>query len=89
MRHLFLFSVLVCLAGCADRSFTPVTPEALAVGTPYTVFAATTRAQESDGSFGFDRSKDLSLLELTVSIPPMSLNDQEITRQVIERHKAE
>ncbi|MEP2715734.1 alpha/beta fold hydrolase [Pseudophaeobacter sp.] len=55
---------------CTDRSISPVTPSALAVGTPKTVFVATNRVELPDGSFGPERSEDYSLLELTVSIPP-------------------
>ena len=58
------------LAACADRSYSPIYPQALEVGTPFTVFVASSRAQESDGTFGYQRARDLSLLELTVSIPP-------------------
>ncbi|WP_122074441.1 alpha/beta hydrolase [Pseudophaeobacter sp. EL27] len=61
----------LCLTlGCTDRSLSPVTPEALTVGTPKTIFVATNRAELPDGSFGPERSEDYSLLELTVSIPP-------------------
>lgn len=58
------------LASCTDRSYTPVTPEALQVGTPKTIFAATVRERGPDDSFGSGRSDSYSLLELTVSIPP-------------------
>lgn len=61
----------LCLAlGCTDRSLSPVTPGALDVGTPKTIFVATNRTELPDGSFGPERSLDYSLLELTVSIPP-------------------
>ncbi|TLP65631.1 alpha/beta fold hydrolase [Parasedimentitalea maritima] len=62
--------VVVGLTACTDRSYTPVMPEALLVGTPKTIFAATIREPEPDGSFGPGRSDNYSLLELTVSIPP-------------------
>lgn len=65
----FLFLGLL-LATCTDRSYSPVVPDALDVGTPKTVFAATSRMKEADGSFAHRRSENLSLLELTVSIPP-------------------
>ncbi|MGR3761280.1 alpha/beta hydrolase [Roseobacteraceae bacterium NS-SX3] len=71
--QLIRMAVLVCaaaLAGCADRSFSPTTPSALDVGTPKTVFAATTRTPRRDGHYGAGRSYSLDLLELTVSIPP-------------------
>ena len=68
MRSLLL--ALLVLAACSDRSYSPVTPEALQIGTPVRVFAATTRQRDDRGSFGFDRSEALSLVDLTVSIPP-------------------
>lgn len=68
-RLLAGFSLCVTL-GCTDRSLSPVTPEALEVGTPRTIFVATNRTRLPDGSFGPERSEDYSLLELTVSIPP-------------------
>ncbi len=72
MKVFPVLSIVVCLglAACADRSFTPTVPEALSVGTAKTIFAATSREREEDGTFGFGRSEDISLLELTVSIPP-------------------
>ncbi|AAV97097.1 alpha/beta fold hydrolase [Ruegeria pomeroyi] len=69
IRVAIILSVAL-LSACTDRSYTPITPEALAVGSPATIFAATTRVQKDDGSFGPDRADNLSLLELTVSIPP-------------------
>lgn len=65
----FVFFGLV-LTSCADRNYSPIVPSALEVGTPKTIFAATTRVKEQDGSFAHRRSENLSLLELTVSIPP-------------------
>lgn len=68
MRVVYAFVFL--LAGCSDRSFSPVTPDALQVGQPVQVFATTTRLQNDDGSFGYERSETLSLAGLTVSVPP-------------------
>lgn len=62
--------ILLLLASCTDRSFTPTVPEALELGTPKTVFAATNRGALPNGNFGAQRSDGMSLLELTVSIPP-------------------
>lgn len=70
MLRLFWVGLFVSISACADRSFTPTVPEALAVGTAFTVFAATSREPEPNGNFGFERSERLRLLELTVSIPP-------------------
>lgn len=68
--RVILATAVVNLAACTDRSNTPVTPEALLIGTPKTIFAATNRAPNADGSFGPGRSEGFNLLELTVSIPP-------------------
>ncbi|WP_323775561.1 alpha/beta hydrolase [Leisingera sp.] len=62
--------IMVFLAACTDRSYTPTVPEALELGTPKTIFAATNREPLPDGTFGPDRTDAVSLLELTVSIPP-------------------
>ena len=70
MRAVWAILIFAVLAACTDRSYTPTVPQALEIGTPYTVFAATTRQQEADGRFSFNRAEDISLLELTVSIPP-------------------
>ncbi len=70
LNRLALGLVVLALTACTDRSFTPTTPEALLVGTPQTIFAATTRNPGPDGTFGPERSDKYSLLELTVSIPP-------------------
>lgn len=70
MRAGLVFGFVLALSACTDRSYTPTVPQALEIGTPYTVFAATSREQNADGSFGYGRSQDISLLELTVSIPP-------------------
>ncbi|MFT7594473.1 MAG: esterase/lipase superfamily enzyme [Paracoccaceae bacterium] len=67
---LFLVAGMLALTACADRSFTPTVPDALQVGTPFTLFTATTRAKNPDGSYGYERSEKLALLEMTVSIPP-------------------
>ncbi|WP_293575048.1 alpha/beta fold hydrolase [Phaeobacter sp.] len=70
-RRVFAFCLLIMgLAGCADRSFSPTVPEALQVGTAKTVFAVTTREPLDDGTYGPQRSDDVDLLELTVSVPP-------------------
>ncbi len=70
MRVSWVFGLLAAAVACTDRSFTPTVPDALNVGTNRTVFAASTRQKEENGTFGYDRSDQLSLLELTVSIPP-------------------
>ncbi|APG48776.1 alpha/beta hydrolase [Phaeobacter porticola] len=65
-----LIFVLTVAVSCTDRSFTPTLPKALEVGTAKTIFGATTREPLPNGTFGPGRSATLSLLELTVSIPP-------------------
>lgn len=70
LGYLRLLAVLVTVSACTDRSFTPILPEALSIGSNKTVYVGTTRAEEADGTFGFARSRQLKHLELTVSIPP-------------------
>lgn len=70
MRFLLTILLISLLASCTDRSHAPITPDALDIGAPFTVFAATSRAKTPEGSFGYDRSEKLQLLEMTVSIPP-------------------
>ena len=69
-RFFVVLIFLLTSSACAERSYTPVMSEALSVGQPVTVFAGTIRAQEKGGQFGYNRSKNLRHLELTVSIPP-------------------
>lgn len=45
-------------------------PVALEVGTPETVYAATTRGRNPDGTYNADRGTGLQYLEMIVSIPP-------------------
>ncbi|MEM7318775.1 MAG: alpha/beta fold hydrolase [Pseudomonadota bacterium] len=70
MRVFLVLIAIFGLASCVDRTANPVVPQALNFGTPVTVFAASSREQEADGSFGYDRAAKLSLLEMTVTIPP-------------------
>lgn len=70
LRNLILIAAIVTLGGCIDRSISVTLPEALNVGTSQTVFAATTRAREADGAYGYRRADSLRYLEMTVSIPP-------------------
>lgn len=70
LRYLFVIASICSLTACVDRSVTETVPDALRIGTPATVFAATTRAREADGTYGARRAEALRYLELTVSIPP-------------------
>ncbi|MDE4192148.1 alpha/beta hydrolase [Phaeobacter gallaeciensis] len=65
-----LFLSLFAAAACGIRPSTPTIPEALEIGTPKTIFAATIRDPLPEGGFGNGRTEDYHLLELTVSIPP-------------------
>ena len=69
LRILLLLS-LSFAAACGPRPYTPTTPEALKIGTPKTIFAATIRDSQPEGGFGAGRTDGYHLLELTVSIPP-------------------
>lgn len=70
MRYLLAMLAVLALASCVDRSITKTVPEALEIGTNYTVFAASSRGPEASGSYGYNRSERLRFLDLTVSIPP-------------------
>lgn len=70
LRHLILFLAISVLGACVDRSISETVPGALRVGVPETVFAATTRAREANGAYGYRRGQGLRFLEMTVSIPP-------------------
>ena len=71
MRSLWIvLSLFVGVLACTDRSQSPTTPAAMTIGTNRTVFAATSRQPTKEGMYGSDRSQELDLLELTVSIPP-------------------
>ena len=58
------------LTACGVRDASEIVPEGLRIGSNHTVFVATSRAEDENGAFGFERSKTLNLLELTVSVPP-------------------
>lgn len=70
MRVIAFGLVFAVLVSCTDRSFTPVTPEALDVGDPVTIFTVTSRRRDANGSFGFHRSEGLTMLEQIVTVPP-------------------
>ncbi|MEO0381024.1 MAG: alpha/beta fold hydrolase [Pseudomonadota bacterium] len=65
-----IFTSLVLLAACADRTAAPVVPAALNFGLNTPVFLGTTRALNEAGEFGIERSTSLRLIKATVSIPP-------------------
>ena len=70
MRLVFGVFCALLLCGCVDRSVTEFAPEAVNIGTVKTVFAGSTRARDPDGIYGFNRSEQLALLDMSVSIPP-------------------
>ena len=69
-RTVLAFCAAIVLAACADRDLMPIVPNAVSIGTPFTVFATTTREEEPDGTLGFGRSDQLRMMEMTVTIPP-------------------
>ncbi|WP_282119805.1 alpha/beta hydrolase [Ruegeria atlantica] len=70
LRYLIILITSLPLSACVDRTVTEIVPSAVTVGTPEKIFAATTRAREADGTYGFKRGEALKFLETTVSIPP-------------------
>ncbi|MFY0310460.1 alpha/beta hydrolase [Leisingera sp. D0M16] len=61
--------LLVLLSGCADRHYSPVLPAAKQIGKQHTVFVASVRGKEADGTYRHRRSSNVELMEMTVSIP--------------------
>ncbi len=70
MRILMVLVLFLGVAACENRFYTPVVPQALSIGDPETIFVATTRARESDGSFGYRRSPTMASMALTITVPP-------------------
>lgn len=68
MRFVLIAS-LCLLAACTSRTDAPIVPQALSIGDLRKVYVGTTRAFE-EGVYGFGRSEDLTLLDVTVSLPP-------------------
>ncbi|MCR8825457.1 alpha/beta hydrolase [Pseudosulfitobacter koreensis] len=66
----YLIMIVFVLSGCTDRTFAPVVPSALEVGTNQNIFVGTTRKETPAGAFGIERSQQLKLLEVQISIPP-------------------
>lgn len=68
-RFLILF-LAVFLFGCEPRGAIYVAPEAAEVGRLERIFVGTTRVREADGTYGNQRSGDLSFARLDISVPP-------------------
>ncbi|MCT8158591.1 alpha/beta hydrolase [Pseudoruegeria sp. SHC-113] len=72
MRLAVLLAPLLAFAltACVPRGAIYVAPEAAEVGRQERVFVGTTRVREADGTYGNQRSGDLSFARLDISIPP-------------------
>ena len=71
MERIIVFILsLGILASCTSRADGPVLPAALQIGVAKTVFVGTTRAMSEGNIFGFNRSEDLRLMRVDVSVPP-------------------
>lgn len=68
MRYIVVVMLLV-LAACSDRTEAPIVPDALTTGELRKVYVGTTRGFR-DGVYGIDRSDQLDLINVTVSLPP-------------------
>jgi esterase/lipase superfamily enzyme len=70
--RIFLFGVLLALAGCAGRGVVKVVPEAANLGQTETLFIGTTRGfdQETAEPFGKVRQYQTRYARLDVSVPP-------------------
>lgn len=76
MRWLLILSVIVTVSGCADRGFTPLKPQAAAVGTPHPIFVATHRKPDDLGWYSAERASELSYTKLQVVVPPTHVPGQ-------------
>lgn len=68
MRYIVVVMLLM-LAACSDRTEAPIVPDALKSGELRKVYVGTTRAFR-DGVYGIDRSDQLDLMNVMVSLPP-------------------
>ena len=76
MRWLLILTVIVTVSGCADRGFTPLTPQAAAVGTPHPIYVATHRKPDDLGWYSAERASELSYTKLQVFVPPTHVPGQ-------------
>lgn len=70
MRVFLALAMMLAVAACADRSFSPLRPEAAAIGTAHTIHVATLRAPDASGWYSNERGKSLSYTRLDVVVPP-------------------
>ena len=68
--RVFWFLSLAFVVSCTDKSYTPTVPEAAGIGRVISIFAATTRQKDDTGYYGYRRSEQIQLSELSVSVPP-------------------
>ncbi len=69
-NKLIWISILLIAAACAPRAVIHLVPGAENAGHTYPVFIGTARTKDDRLLFGSDRSTDLSLIQLEVSVPP-------------------
>ncbi len=70
LRLSIAFLAVATLSACVDRTAQVTVPSALNVGSAETVYAATTRGRNPDGTFNADRGERVQYHKMTVSIPP-------------------
>lgn len=70
MRWLLVLTFVVTLSGCADRGFTPLSPQAAGIGTAHHIYVATHRKPDDAGWYSDERASDLSYTKLQVVVPP-------------------
>lgn len=64
------FFLMLALSACGPRPQTVLLPEAAGVGTPVSVFYATTRRREASGQYLARRAPRVRYGHMTVSVPP-------------------
>lgn len=70
MRWLAALGVTLILIGCADRSFAPLRPDAVGIGSPHDIFVATHRVPDGKGWYSTERARTLSYTKVNVVVPP-------------------
>lgn len=76
MRWVMMIAIFVTVAGCADRDFAPLLPEARGVGTSHEIYVATQRVPDDAGWYGTGRAENLSFTRLEVVVPPTHVPGQ-------------
>ena len=70
MRRILVSLSLSFLIACTPRGEVTLDPQAASVGQVQQIYIGTSRAQETDGSFGNKRSEKITYARYDISVPP-------------------